>query len=103
MIYVRRFPAETVEQLAQRVAAILAHDAMDGAPPYPKGEDGQRWQLDRANNWTMLGDDLVPAGWVRIAHRYHDYECLGAVMRVLRVLDGREVSETEPPSPKEAA
>lgn len=97
MNWVKLYPAETAEDLARRVASILAHDGMDNAPPYPKDEARERWQLDRGNDWWLTTDPIaVPPGWARIDHRYRDYERLGTVLRVLRVIDGREVSETAP-------
>lgn len=92
MIYVKLFPSETVEQLAYRVASILAYDGLDSPPPYAKGVD--HWQLDRGNNWTCGPADV--SGWVHVAHRYGAIEYRQALAQVLRVLDGRTVSETEP-------
>lgn len=92
MIWVKLFPAETVEQLAYRLASILAYDGLDSPPPYAKGNG--RWQLDRGNNWTCGADDAP--GWAQAAHRYGVKEARDAVAQVLRVLDGRTVSVTEP-------
>lgn len=89
MIDVSMFPGETAEDLARRVASILACDRLPEPPPYLKDNGG--WTLDRSNNWS-LHDGYMPQGVVRIAHRYQSTQQLQALIMVLRDIDGRTVT-----------
>lgn len=94
MIWVRLWHGETAEDVARRVSGILHRDLLSDPPPYWHA-DGQKWQLDRGNNW-FASVDLASPGWVSIRGRYQPAAQLSAVASVLREIDKRDVRTISP-------
>ena len=97
MIWIKLFQDESIEDLGYRIARILGLPERLDRIDVNVGTD--TWDIGSVNNWRLHSDSSVP-GWAKLNARSAFSEGSAALVAVLRCIDGRTVSATEPTESK---